>query len=143
MSVAHPCPEHGVGQIFHGWDTHAATKRFREMIANSPTIKPWGHGPAQILKSYLDSFAGDRGPLELTWVLKFLLMLPAERSATVQESNWHELCEPESLIEDDEVHRVALVCVRREAIQMEDLRRRLVQFGRLFSVEVILVSSIG
>ncbi|PUU78252.1 hypothetical protein B9Z19DRAFT_89788 [Tuber borchii] len=73
-SVAHPCTTHGVGQIFHNWNAHPATKKFRQLIASTPVVQPMGTGPAQILKGYLDGFDCGRSPLEGTWVLRFLLV---------------------------------------------------------------------
>ncbi|KAI5797569.1 hypothetical protein EDC01DRAFT_650458 [Geopyxis carbonaria] len=144
-SVAHPCAAHGVGQIFHGWDTHPAAKKFKQLIASTPVIKPSNNGPAQILKAYLDEYTGRQDPLSLTWVLKFLLMPKAGgrgKSMPDAQRDWQTLCSPEKLDERD-FRPVALICVRREGFAKEELAKKLIQFGKLFSVEVMIVSSIG
>jgi hypothetical protein len=105
-----------------------------------------GHGPAQILKGYLDEFDAGRSPLEGTWVLKFLL-LPKQK---VSEGWWEsriqgqggDWCDPPDGCEK-EVKNVALVCVREGVVGMEETSRKLVEFGKLFSVEAVIVSSLG
>lgn len=145
-SVTHPCQIHGVGQIFHGWEDHPSTKRFKQMIASTPVIKPSGNGPAQILKTYLDEYNGNRSPLDVTWVLKFLLM-PVMTDFKSKErwwesQDWQDLCKPKG-ISEKEFRPVALVCIRDAGFQRDDLARKLIEFGKLFSVEVMIVSSLG
>lgn len=145
-SVAHPCHVHGVGQIFHGWDDHPSVKKFKQMIASTPVIKPSGNGPAQILKAYLDEYNGNRSPLDVTWVLKFLLM-PVKRAAEPKQKwweseDWQDLCKP-GTISEKEFRPVALLCVREDGFKKDELSRKLIEFGKLFSVEVIIVSSLG
>lgn len=145
-SVVHPCHIHGVGQIFHGWEDHPPVKKFKQMIASTPVIKPSGNGPAQILKAYLDEYNGNRSPLDVTWVLKFLLM-PVKKSFESKErwwesQDWQDLCQPKG-ISEMEFRPVALVCIRDAGFQRDDLARKLVGFGKLFSVEVMIVSSLG
>ncbi|KAH8151453.1 uncharacterized protein LAJ45_04658 [Morchella importuna] len=146
-SVAHPCEVHGVGQIFHGWDDHPSVKKFKQMIASTPVIKPSGNGPADILKGYLDEYDGNRSPLDVTWVLKFLLM-PVKKATQGEEGKWWEsedwqdLCKPKVISEKD-FRPVALICVRDDGFKKDELSRKLIEFGKLFSVEVMVVSSLG
>jgi len=139
--MAHPCSVHGVGQIFPRWDLHPAAKRFKQIIADTPVIQPTGNGPAHILKGFLDEFSAGRNPLDLTWVLKFLLVPKVEHGNWgLQE--WRELCTPDNL-KEGEFRQTALLCLRREGMAMEDVGRRMMEFGKLFSVEVIIVSSLA
>ncbi|RPA90163.1 hypothetical protein L873DRAFT_1795654 [Choiromyces venosus 120613-1] len=146
-SVAHPCTTHGVGQIFHNWNTHPATKRFRQMIASTPVVQPMGTGPAQILKGYLDDFDCGRSALEGTWVLRFLLVPKASNGGG---GGWWDKvrfgggdwCDPEDGCEREFRH-LALCAVREEGMGREEVRRKLVEFGKLFSVEVVVVPSLG
>lgn len=145
-SVAHPCHVHGVGQIFHGWEDHPSVKNFKQMIASTPVIKPSGNGPAQILKAYLDEYNGNRSPLDVTWVLKFLLM-PVKKAFESKEKwwesqDWQDLCKPKA-ISEKEFRPVALVCVRDDGFQKDEVARKLIEFGKLFSVEAMIVSSLG
>ena len=130
-----------MGQIFSGWDTHPATKKFKQMIAGTPVIEPSGNGPAQILKGYLDQISAGRDPLELTWVLKFLLV-PKVEDVRWELHQWRELCTPDNLREGL-FRQVALLCVRQAGMEMQEIGRRLMEFGKLFAVEVIIVSSLG
>jgi hypothetical protein len=140
-SMAHPCSVHGVGQIFPRWDLHPAAKRFKQIIADTPVIQPTGNGPAHILKGFLDEFSAGRNPLDLTWVLKFLLVPKVEHGNWgLQE--WRELCTPDNL-KEGEFRQTALLSLRKEGMAMEDVGRRMMEFGKLFSVEVIIVSSLA
>ncbi|PWW77823.1 hypothetical protein C7212DRAFT_342462 [Tuber magnatum] len=118
-SVVHPCTTHG----------------------------PMGTGPAQILKGYLDGFDCGRNALEGTWVLRFLLVPKAGGSGSggwwdrvrSGDGNW---CDPPDGCER-EFRNLALVAVRQEGMDREEVKRKLVEFGKLFSVEVVVVSSLG
>ena len=54
-------------------------------------------------------------------------------------ANW---CDPDDGCER-EFRNLALVAVREEGMAREEVRRKLVEFGKLFSVEVVVVSSLG
>jgi len=116
------------------------------MIASTPVVQPMGTGPAQILKGYLDGFDCGRSPLEGTWVLRFLLVPKVSSGGggwwdrvRLGGANW---CDPDDGCER-EFRNLALVAVREEGMAREEVRRKLVEFGKLFSVEVVVVSSLG
>lgn len=107
------------------------------MIASRPVIQPAGVGPAEILKSALDEYTNSttgKDPLALTWVLKFLLVGNGD-------VDWEALQREE--LPANIVSQVMLVCVTREGWRREDVGRRISQFGGLFDVEVVIVSSIA
>jgi hypothetical protein len=132
---------HGIGQIFDGWNHHPSSKKFRQMIASTPVIRPSGNGPAQILKSCLDEVNNRRDPLSLTWVMKFLLT-PKDPANKWTLDDWYDYCDPEK-IPERQFREVALLCVRRESFRDDALYRRLIEFGKLFGVEFVVVSSIA
>lgn len=80
----------------------------------------------------------------MTWVMKFLLLPKSTSTADRwwEMRDWQDLCQPENLKERD-FKPVALICVRRAGFQKDELARKFIEFGRLFSVEVVIVSSIG
>jgi hypothetical protein len=137
-SLEQPSTRYGFGQIFPGWKLHPATKRFEEMIADTPVIQPYGRVPALILKGLVDEFNGDRDPGEITWVLRFLLM-PKEGMKPV----WEEVCKTPERVEEKEWKQVLLVGVNSDGFRMEELRRRVTGFGKLFAVDVEIVASLG
>jgi len=140
-SMAHPCYVHGVGRIFPRWDSHPAATKFKQIIANTPVIEPTGCSPGHLLKGFLDEFSAERSPLDLTWVLKFLLV-PKDKLRNLDLQEWRELCTPDNL-KEEEFKQAALLCLRSEGMAMGDVVRRVKAFGQLFSVEAIIVPSLS
>jgi hypothetical protein len=83
-------------------------------------------------------FTGDRDPREITWVMRFLLM-PKEG----MKPEWMEVCKKPEKVEEKEWKQVMLVNVNSDGFRMEQLRRSVTEFGKLFAVEVVFVQSLG
>jgi hypothetical protein len=87
----------------------------------------------------MDEFNGpDRDPREITWVLRFLLM-PKEGMNPM----WMEVCKTPERVEEKDWKQVLLVGVNSDGFRMEELRRRVTGFGKLFAVDVVIVASLG
>jgi hypothetical protein len=138
-----PSALHGLCQIFPGWETHPATKKFRDITADTPVVQPSGLGPGHTLTSYLDQFTGEKNPLEVTWVMKFLLV-PTLSMDGKMDARWSkDLVERPETLQTEEWKQVLLVCVDPEGFQMENVQRMINALGQLFDLPVSIVLSLA